>query len=104
MPEAIVYCDQCGRMIPAANIKSGEAIITPTDAVCPACLAALSPEQRSMLEEFADALVPLDGVLAAAALKTGPEYWAPDGVHPTPAGHALIATEWLKAVTGKSFV
>lgn len=27
----------------------------------------------------------------AAAEETGPEYWAADGVHPSPAGHALIA-------------
>jgi lysophospholipase L1-like esterase len=25
-----------------------------------------------------------------------PEYWAADGVHPTPAGHALIAEQWRK--------
>jgi len=27
-----------------------------------------------------------------------PEYWAPDGVHPTPAGHALIAKSWIEYV------
>jgi len=26
------------------------------------------------------------------------KFWAPDGVHPTPAGHALIAQSWLRAV------
>ena len=26
-----------------------------------------------------------------------PEYWAGDGVHPTPAGHALIAEQWRRA-------
>jgi lysophospholipase L1-like esterase len=25
-----------------------------------------------------------------------PEYWAADGVHPTPAGHAVIANEWRR--------
>ena len=25
-------------------------------------------------------------------------YWTPDGVHPTLAGHSLIAQAWLKAV------
>ena len=58
---------------------------------------------RRLAREFADAFVPLDGVFAAAALRTGPEHWAPDGVHPTPAGHGLIATEWLRVVTGRSF-
>ena len=31
----------------------------------------------------------------ACSLKT-PEYWAPDGVHPSPEGHALIAKSWIK--------
>src|SRR5437660_1123098 len=26
-----------------------------------------------------------------------PQYWAADGVHPTPAGHALIAEQWRRA-------
>jgi lysophospholipase L1-like esterase len=32
------------------------------------------------------------------ASRTSPEYWAADGVHPTPAGHALIAERWRRAV------
>ena len=35
--------------------------------------------------------VPLHDRFTAAAKETGPEYWAADGVHPSPAGHALIA-------------
>ncbi len=35
--------------------------------------------------------VPLHDRFTAAARETGPEYWAHDGVHPSPAGHALIA-------------
>ena len=33
--------------------------------------------------------------LAATA---APEYWAADGVHPTPAGHAVIAERWRETV------
>jgi len=34
------------------------------------------------------------------ALKEAPAtYWAPDGVHPTPAGHMLMARAWLGAVS-----
>lgn len=42
--------------------------------------------------------VPLQEKLDSAARKTGPAYWAADGVHPTPAGHELIAEQWRKAV------
>ncbi len=31
---------------------------------------------------------------------TKPNYWAGDGVHPSMAGHSLMATTWLKAVFG----
>ncbi|HUF31170.1 MAG TPA: GDSL-type esterase/lipase family protein [Gemmatimonadaceae bacterium] len=34
----------------------------------------------------------------AAAMETGPEYWAADGVHPSPAGHALIAEALNKEI------
>ncbi|MEM1443057.1 MAG: SGNH/GDSL hydrolase family protein [Verrucomicrobiota bacterium] len=34
----------------------------------------------------------------AVAAGTPPEYWAPDGVHPSVAGHALMAKTWREAV------
>jgi lysophospholipase L1-like esterase len=35
---------------------------------------------------------------AGAASSGGPAYWLMDGIHPTPAGHALIAERWRAAV------
>ncbi|MHC4249903.1 MAG: SGNH/GDSL hydrolase family protein [Planctomycetota bacterium] len=55
---------------------------------------------RRLAREFADVYVPLDGLFAEACVRVAPEYWAGDGVHPTGPGHAFIALEWLKAVTG----
>ena len=55
---------------------------------------------RELAREFGAILVPLDGVFAQASTRREPAFWAPDGVHPTPAGHALIAQAWLKAVLG----
>jgi acyl-CoA thioesterase-1 len=43
-------------------------------------------------------LIPLDGIFAQAAKRRDPSFWAADGVHPTPAGHALIAQAWLRAL------
>jgi acyl-CoA thioesterase I len=54
---------------------------------------------RRLAVEFKAVFVPLDGVFAAAACRQKMDYWLPDGVHPTPAGHALIAEEWLHAAT-----
>lgn len=55
---------------------------------------------RKLAREFEAIYVPLDGVFAQASAQRHPEFWAGDGVHPSPAGHALIAQNWLKAVTG----
>lgn len=53
---------------------------------------------RKLAAEFGAVLVPMDGIFAQAASLREPAYWAEDGVHPTVAGHALIARSWLNAV------
>ncbi len=53
---------------------------------------------RALAIEYQALYVPLDGIFAAAATRRAPEFWCPDGVHPTPAGHALIADAWLRTV------
>lgn len=51
---------------------------------------------RNLAREFKTLLLPLDGLINSAAAQRSPEFWAADGVHPTMAGHALIAQEWLR--------
>ena len=53
---------------------------------------------RKLASEFATELIALDGVFARAATRAPAAYWAADGVHPTAAGHALIADAWLGEV------
>jgi lysophospholipase L1-like esterase len=40
--------------------------------------------------------VPLQTIFDRKTRSSPPEYWAADGVHPTPAGHAVIANEWRR--------
>ncbi|WNQ10001.1 SGNH/GDSL hydrolase family protein [Paenibacillus aurantius] len=54
---------------------------------------------RKLAREYGARLVPLDGLFAQGSMQAEPAYWAPDGVHPSPAGHALIADAWLRTVT-----
>ena len=54
---------------------------------------------RDLAREFSLPYVPLDGIFAAASTRAPLEYWLPDGVHPSLAGHALIADHWVKTVT-----
>ncbi|MGR3302112.1 MAG: SGNH/GDSL hydrolase family protein [Candidatus Scalindua sp.] len=51
---------------------------------------------HKLVREYNTVLVPLDKVFHEACSLRSPEYWAPDGVHPSPEGHALIAISWIK--------
>ncbi|MFF1696263.1 SGNH/GDSL hydrolase family protein [Streptomyces sp. NPDC058257] len=53
---------------------------------------------RELAREYGAHLIAADDMFAELAAKTGPEYWAADGVHPTPAGHAALAQAWLRLV------
>lgn len=53
---------------------------------------------RGLAREFGAVLVPLDDIFASAVANAPRGYWAEDGVHPTYAGHGLIAQAWLKHV------
>jgi lysophospholipase L1-like esterase len=55
---------------------------------------------RQLAREFGAIYIPLDGIFAQKCTHVSPAFWAADGVHPTSAGHALIARLWLKAITG----
>ncbi len=53
---------------------------------------------RKLAIEFGAIYVPFDGLFAAACAKREAAFWAPDGVHPSDAGHALMAQAWIEAV------
>ncbi len=54
---------------------------------------------RKLAKEYGAVLVPTDGLMNAGFVAApNPEYYSKDGVHPTYAGHGLIAEAWLKAV------
>ena len=53
---------------------------------------------RALAREFADVFIPFDGLFAQACTAQEPAFWAPDGVHPTAPGHALMAQAWLRGV------
>lgn len=51
---------------------------------------------REVAVEFGADYVPLDGLFAEAATAAPAGHWLPDGVHPSLAGHNLIAEAWLE--------
>src|SRR5437867_8989397 len=58
-------------------------------------------ERRAAAERVAQharaAFIPLQRVFDDLARRAAPQYWAADGVHPTPAGHAVISERWRRA-------
>ena len=54
---------------------------------------------RQLAQEYRAWFIPLDGLFARVATRREPIFWADDGVHPSPAGHALIARAWLETFT-----
>ncbi|MFY9177923.1 MAG: SGNH/GDSL hydrolase family protein [Caldicoprobacterales bacterium] len=53
---------------------------------------------RNLSLEFNTFYVPFDGIFASACTRREPAFWAEDGVHPTQAGHVLMAKAWLKVL------
>lgn len=59
-------------------------------------VALRSRAVREIAGEFGACFLPLQALLEDACRHRPPEYWLMDGVHPTPAGHQLIADAWLE--------
>ncbi|MGB8354785.1 MAG: SGNH/GDSL hydrolase family protein [Chthoniobacteraceae bacterium] len=53
---------------------------------------------KKLADEFGAVFVPFQTMFDKAVTQAAPEYWAGDGVHPSAAGHYLMAQEWLAAV------
>ena len=55
---------------------------------------------RQLADEFQAIFVPLQAVFDEAMTRREPSYWIWDGTHPTEAGHALIANQFLRYTRG----
>lgn len=51
---------------------------------------------KRLAEKHNCAFVPLQEAFNEACKHAPAEFWISDGVHPTPAGHQLIARQWIK--------
>jgi lysophospholipase L1-like esterase len=53
---------------------------------------------KALAQEFDAIFVPFQQVFIDVCKKAPIDYWIWDGVHPMPAGHELMARQWLKVV------
>ncbi|MBP1582364.1 MAG: SGNH/GDSL hydrolase family protein [Victivallales bacterium] len=51
---------------------------------------------RQLAKDFQTGFVPCQDILNEACSIAPPDYWLADGVHPTLAGHQLLADAWLQ--------
>lgn len=56
---------------------------------------------QTLAKEFNAIHIPFQQTFNAAVTKAPADYWIWDGVHPMPAGHELMAREWLATVGKK---
>jgi lysophospholipase L1-like esterase len=90
------------RDFPAATIVILEPFLLNTVSERTAWREDLDPKieaVRRLAREYAGVFIPMDGLFIryiTEGIKDGDI--TADGVHPTPAGHAIIAAEWLKAL------
>src|SRR5205085_708585 len=83
-PDRALRCGAAGdRWFPASAARRAAA-----RRVAPAAGACFGPLQAGFDDPARD---------GAGAGAGAPQYWAADGVHPTPAGHAVIAERWRHA-------
>ncbi|MGO4529869.1 SGNH/GDSL hydrolase family protein [Paenibacillus sp. 2TAF8] len=61
-------------------------------------MAEYQQQVREMAEQFGAVWVPLQQTFNEALEQADASYWLWDGVHPTAAGHELIARQWLSVV------
>jgi lysophospholipase L1-like esterase len=59
---------------------------------------------RSLAKEYADFFIPMDGIFVRYTVEGIKETeMAADGVHPTPLGHGIIASEWLRTISANFY-
>jgi lysophospholipase L1-like esterase len=97
--------EQTRRALPQVRLVIGEPFALRCGAVTERWFPEFEERRQVAVElasEFGAPLVAFQSAFDRAIENgTKPEYWAADGVHPTPQGHQLMADAWLAVVAPK---
>jgi acyl-CoA thioesterase I len=89
------------QQLPHIQLVLCEPFVLQCGVVSEAWVAEMDQRRASvhkLATEFDAVFVPFQRALNDPLRHGPPEYWAADGVHPTPAGHRLLADCWLQHV------
>ena len=90
--------------VPAVKYVLCEPFVLPCGVVTKDWIAEMDQRRvvvKKLAGEFSAKFVPFQTMFDHAVKQAPPDYWAGDGVHPSPAGHMLMARTWLKEVEGR---
>ena len=89
------------QQLPSVQLLLCEPFVLPCGVVQPAWQEEMAARQqivKTLAADFGATFVPFQLQFNQVANTPSPEYWLADGVHPTPAGHHLMAKTWLQTV------
>lgn len=87
--------------LPGVQFVLCEPFVLPCGVVEPSWEEEITQRQaivKQLAQEFNATFVAFQSAFDRVGNAPAPSYWLADGVHPTPAGHKLMAETWLKAV------
>lgn len=93
------------QQLPHVQLVICEPFVLPCGVVTDDWMSDMAARQRVVRElavDFQAIFVPFQTAFNTAMQDAPAAYWAQDGVHPTPAGHQLMAEQWLQSVTDSS--
>ncbi|GAC1514658.1 MAG: SGNH/GDSL hydrolase family protein [Gemmatimonadaceae bacterium] len=89
------------RALPSASLVVLEPFVLRTGAVDARWFPEFDARRAAaarVAQQAGAIFVSLQDIFDRLAQQAAPEYWAADGVHPTPAGHAAIAERWREVI------
>ncbi len=88
------------QVLPETKLILMEPYVLPFGVVQPSWIPEMEARRKvvkDLAAEFQTIFIPTQTILNEALKKAPPEYWLKDGVHPTTAGHMLLAQAWIEA-------
>ena len=88
------------KVLPDVKFVIMEPFCLPSDVVCESFMPEVklrAAAAKKVAADFGAIFLPLQDKFDAATQLAPANYWLADGVHPTAAGHRLIANAWMEA-------